>query len=578
MSEKKRSIGNNIIFRLAVLGVFLFVGTGLAAGIGMYQQNLKIYREAAASYVNILTYEVDRVNISEIIQHEQELHEIGSKLKAYYEDYETNEEDYRKLKEETGKELSDLYGEWGEIDTFIVGFGNLCTDIRYAYVAIPKEDEMVYIWDSDLEGLTMTTPFNHFPYIGKEKEHFMAAMRGEVMEDFFTDYSDGELFGTALSPIWDENDQICAVVAVDISVSSIRQALLKLLVNIALAILMIMLVSMTVYHYVAQKKIVNPIVKLTRAADNLVNNLQREDSEPFTVDVHTGDEIDVLARSFESMDLKLLDYIRENAAITAEKERIGTELDLAKRIQADMLPQIFPPFPERHEIDLYASMVPARDVGGDFYDFFMLDENRLALVIADVSGKGIPAALFMMMSKNMVQNFAQTLDSPAAVLRRVNNRICRNTQTQMFVTIWLGVLDLKTGLLTAANAGHEYPVFMEPGGDYRIVKDKHGLVAGGVEGYPYTEYQMQLAPGTRLFLYTDGLPEATDTGEKMFGTERMLKALNEVKDGTPKDVLDHVTECVTAFVGDAPQFDDTTMLCLDYYGKETPPAPAGVEV
>ena len=567
MSDKKKSISKKILFRLAVLGFFLFLGTGLAGGIQLYKQNLKIYKDAAESYVNILYYQIGMVNINEILEHEQEIRKLSDELEAFYKDKEAKEDEYWKIVNRYSKETFDVYQAWSEVDSFTVGFGNICKDIRYAYVAIPTEDEMIYIWDSDLEGVEMTIPFNHLPYAGKEKEHFMAIMGGGKTEDFFTDYVDGEYFGTALCPIWDINDKICAVAAIDISISSIRHAFWRLLINIGLAISLIMLVSITIYHHVVRKQIVDPIVTLTRSADNLVNNLQQEDSEPFAVDVHTGDEIDVLARSFESMDARLHDYIRENASITAEKERIATELTLAQRIQMDMLPRIFPPFPGRKEIDLYASMKPARDVGGDFYDFFMVDENRLAIVMADVSGKGIPAALFMMMSKIMVQNFALTVAGPAEVLEKMNNQICLNTETEMFVTIWLGVLDLKTGLLTAANAGHEYPVVMEPGEDFKVIKDRHGLVAGGMENYAYTEYQIQLEPGSRLFLYTDGLPEATDAEERMFGMDRTLEALNEVKGGKPKDVLDHVSEAVDAFVGDAPQFDDTTMLCLDYYGN-----------
>ena len=354
--------------------------------------------------------------------------------------------------------------------------------------------------------------------------------------------------------------------AVDISISMITSMCFKLLCNIGIAIFLIILISITIYHYVVRKQIIAPIVTLTDAADGLVRNLREEGCKPFSVNVHTGDEIDVLARSFEQMDEKLLEYIRENAAITAEKERIGTELALASRIQEDMLPSTFPPFPDRSEIDLYATMKPAKDVGGDFYDFFKISENVVGLVMADVSGKGIPAALFMMMSKIMVQNFALTLGGPGEVLQKVNDQICTNQVEEMFVTVWLGFLDLRTGLLTAANAGHEYPILMAPGGEFELLKDRHGLVVGGMEGYPYQEYQLKLEAGSRLFLYTDGLPEATDTENRMFGIERTLKSLNEVKNGTPREVLDHVTKSVADFVGNAPQFDDTTMLCLDYRG------------
>ena len=564
--SKKQSLSRKNILRLAVLGVILFLGTGIAGGVQMYRQSLNVYRESSNSYCNMLYYQIGLHDINEILSHEKDICEIQDAMIKFLEDKYGTGKSYKEICDEFGEERMHVYEEWGDIDSFVVGFGNICRDILYAYVVIPTEEDLIYVWDSELGEGGMTNPFEHIAYTAKEKEHIMAAMRGDVTEDFFTEIVDGELLGTSLVPIWDYDGKIRAVAAIDISISSIQSAFLKLLFNIGIVVLLIMIISITIYHHIVQKQIIDPIVTLTEEADGLVNNLQKEESGPLHIDVHTGDEIDVLARSFEAMDAKLLDYIRENAAITAEKERIGTELALATRIQKGMLPSIFPAFPERKEFDLYASMSPAKEVGGDFYDFFMIDQNHLALVIADVSGKGIPAALFMMMSKIMVQNFALTMDGPAEVLEKVNDQICRNTGEEMFVTVWLGVLDIETGLLTAANAGHEYPFLKTPGGEFELFKDKHGFVIGGMEGFRYKEYQLQLLPGSRLFVYTDGLPEATDNMNRMFGTERTLEALNEVKEAPAAELLRHVSHAAAAFAGSAPQFDDTTMLCLDYFG------------
>ena len=246
----------------------------------------------------------------------------------------------------------------------------------------------------------------------------------------------------------------------------------------------------------------------------------------------------------------------------------GQELALATRIQADMLPNIFPAFPERDEFDVYASMNPAKEVGGDFYDFFLVDDDHLALVMADVSGKGIPAALFMMVSKILVQNYTMTGRSPKQVLEMVNSQICQNNREEMFVTVWLGILDLNTGVLTAANAGHEYPVLKQPDGDFELIKDKHGFVIGGMDGMHYSEYQFTMAPGAKLFLYTDGVAEATNAEQTLFGTDRMLEALRQAQDQTTKDVLESVNGAVATFVDTAPQFDDLTMLCVEYKGKK----------
>ena len=571
MTKKKKSLSRKSIIRLIVLGIVLFAGTGLAGGIQIYHQNLGSFKNTAESYAYMVTYEVSYSDIDAILENEEAICAIdkraGFLAKQETDDNSVNKPVMEKISAEFGKEQVDAYNAWVTIAKFIIGFGNICNNMESAYVVIPTEEELIYLWDSKLSEDNEIIPFEHFPYTGDEKEHIMAVMSGERGMDFFTaTVGDGEKIGTYLTPVFNQNTEVCAVAAVDISISMITSMCFKLLCNIGIAIFLIMLISITIYHYVVRKQIIAPIVTLTDAADGLVRNLREEGCKPFSVNVHTGDEIDVLARSFEQMDEKLLEYIRENAAITAEKERIGTELALASRIQEDMLPSTFPPFPDRSEIDLYATMKPAKDVGGDFYDFFKISENVVGLVMADVSGKGIPAALFMMMSKIMVQNFALTLGGPGEVLQKVNDQICTNQVEEMFVTVWLGFLDLRTGLLTAANAGHEYPILMAPGGEFELLKDRHGLVVGGMEGYPYQEYQLKLEAGSRLFLYTDGLPEATDTENRMFGIERTLKSLNEVKNGTPREVLDHVTKSVADFVGNAPQFDDTTMLCLDYRG------------
>ncbi len=249
-----------------------------------------------------------------------------------------------------------------------------------------------------------------------------------------------------------------------------------------------------------------------------------------------------------------------------ESSRIETELTMASSIQADMLPNIYPAFPERPEFDIYASMDPAKEVGGDFYDFFLVDDDHLCMVMADVSGKGVPAALFMMASKIILASNAMLGKSPAQILTDANASICSNNREEMFVTVWLGILELSTGKVTAANAGHEYPALRHAGGDFELFKDKHGFVIGGMDGVKYKQYELQLSPGDRLFLYTDGVPEATSSEKELFGTERMLNALNGVKDAEPEGVLEGVRRAVDGFVKDAEQFDDMTMLCVQYKG------------
>lgn len=310
-------------------------------------------------------------------------------------------------------------------------------------------------------------------------------------------------------------------------------------------------------------RIVKPVEQMTKR----INEMGASDEVFVMEDLYrTNDEIEVLAESFETLSKRTKDYIAKITHITAENERIGTELALATQIQADMLPNIFPAFPDRPDFDIYATMTPAKEVGGDFYDFFLIDDTHLGMVMADVSGKGVPAALFMMISKILVQNYAMTGRPPAEVLEAVNNQICSNNREEMFVTVWFGVLDTTTGKIVAANAGHEYPTIMMPNGEFELLKDKHGFVIGGMEGIKYKEYEIQLAPGSKLFLYTDGVPEATDANNELFGTDRMLEALNSDINATPEHILENVRSAVDGFVKEAQQFDDLTMLCLEYKG------------
>ena len=286
-------------------------------------------------------------------------------------------------------------------------------------------------------------------------------------------------------------------------------------------------------------------------------------------EIKARNEIGQLKDDVIGLTREIDDYIDRISTITAEKERIGAELSVANRIQTAMLPSIFPPFPGRSEFDIYASMDPAKEVGGDFYDFFLVDEDHLCLVIADVSGKGVPAALFMMACKIILKNYAMMGKSPAQILIDANTAITANNQEDMFVTAWVGILEISTGILTTANAGHEYPAFKKQGGAYELVKDKHGFIVGGIESVQYQEDKIHLEAGSKLFVYTDGLPEATNGQKKLFGTDRMLIELNKVPDAGARDTLEHMTAAVLEYVGDAEQFDDLTMMCLEYNGLTT---------
>ena len=360
------------------------------------------------------------------------------------------------------------------------------------------------------------------------------------------------------SVITEKTDDITAVISENTSdtAQSIQNSIL-LAITIFVAGFIIIVIGVYFISKVFADRVVQPLLFLQKDVQMISKgNLEHR------AKIIQDDEIGELANAFNNMSASLQEYIKNLSSVMAEKERIGAELNVATQIQADMLPSIFPAFPEREEFDIYATMQPAKEVGGDFYDFFLVDEDHLAVVIADVSGKGVPAALFMVIAKTLLKNRAQMGDSPAKVLEVVNNQLCENNKAEMFVTVWFGVMQISTGKIVAANAGHEKPIIRKADGEFEIFKDKHGFVMGAMEGMKYKEYEFEIEKGGCLFVYTDGVPEATSSESELFGMERLVQVLNEEKDAPLPDILKSVKGSIDKFVKDAPQFDDITMLAL----------------
>ena len=431
------------------------------------------------------------------------------------------------------------------------------------YVFVPSGNELVTLWDTNSSGGKALGARQGFD--GEFKDIAMSSYSVDSETNvYINDQVDNKMVVTAFSPVLDKSGKTVAIVASEFKGENI---IIKI-VDFNLATLAIVLVSsiipIIIYYRKTKKGVLVPINRLNSAAKEMVDDLESE--KLGSPDIHTGDEIEELSDSFEQMNVELRDYIRQLRLATAEKERIGAELNMAKDIQAAQLPSDFPAFPDRKDFDIDASMTPAKEVGGDFYDFFLVDDDHLCMVMADVSGKGVPAALFMMASKIILANYAKMGKTPSEILSAANSSICSRNREDMFVTAWLGILEISTGKLTAANAGHEYPVLMQPDGKFELYKDKHGFVIGGMAGLKYKEYTIDMKPGSKLFLYTDGVPEATDAEKQLFGNERMVAALNEKPNGSPQEILKTVRSSVDAFVKDAEQFDDLTMLCLEYKG------------
>ena len=411
---------------------------------------------------------------------------------------------------------------------------------------------------ASVEG-TVRTDENHIenegflPVIHRDKDGWFLATRLPLNPTF-----DGDIVG---------------FVEIDTDMDRIIEGQHEFLINSAVYVLSLTLLAILLTVYLNHRIIIRPLQDLARSESDFGRGEHAwTEEEVLRVPERTNDEIDDLYHETRKMQLRIIGYTENLTRITAERERVAAELQTAESIQRSMLPDDFPAFPDRSEFDLYASMTPAKEVGGDYYDFFLIDEDHLALVIADVSDKGIPAALFMMSTMILIRSRTRRGGTPAEILGDVNREICSSNRTKMFVTVWLGILDLKTGQMLCANAGHEYPFIRTPGGPFTMLRDKHGLVIGGLEKSKYTDYEITLEPGGALFVYTDGVPEAADPDGKFYGMERLGEALSRApKD--PEGVLKTVKDDVDAFVNGAKQFDDLTMLSVTYNGPASGPAP-----
>lgn len=440
------------------------------------------------------------------------------------------------------------------------------TNVTYLYIAYLHAESMSAIYLVDVDDSDSACPTGTWDIIYPQNYEYMQTASQEMPTYITT--SDFGTLSTAAVPIVTADGTIAAHAMVDVSMDDIIHDRVQFMYLLITMVLLFTSIAIVVGNHWIGLILVKPINSLADATreyvDQQEHGMTQDCSALAMLDIHTGDEIEHLATSIQQMESDINNYILTLTVFTAERERIGAELTVATNIQASMLPTHFPAFPERPEFDLYATMTPAKEVGGDFYDFFLVDDDHLAMVIADVSGKGVPAALFMVIAKTLLKNALQSGRSPSDALEHVNNQLCENNDEGMIVTTWAGVLEIKSGLLTCANAGHEPPALQRAGEDFQLVIEKHGFVLAGLEDMKYKNYEIQLEPEDVLFLYTDGVGEATTLENDMFGHDRMLVALKESNSNDPMKILDNVSEEIDKFVGEAPQFDDITMLGFRY--------------
>ncbi|MBO6214685.1 MAG: SpoIIE family protein phosphatase, partial [Lachnospiraceae bacterium] len=437
--KKRTTISRRLLCMMMVMGVLLIAGSAIAIIIGNGVEVDNVYEQTAFGYTRAAVDLID-----------------GDKVKKYL---------------ETG-EVDDYYLE---IERYLYSMQKETDIVRY-YVFVPHEEDKLFVWDSNWSKERGEYPLGYLDdYMPGEDIAAQQAFRHDPTERIMGSINeDVGNFWVACSPVFDSEGNPVAVAAVNLSYDSTNQLSLYYIRNVAIAIAIMVAFFFTIQYLNVKLGIINPIKSLTEATSELVERIEK--GERFSIDIHTNDEIEQLVDAFCDMDDGLRRYIRENARIMSEKERISTELDMAARIQSSSLPSVFPPFPDRKEIDIYATMEPAKEIGGDFYDFFFVDEDHLALVVADVSGKGIPAALFMMVSKMVIQTGAQSNSSPKEVLIETNRVLSRDNKADMFVTVWMGVLELSTGRLKYADAGHERLAVLHDG-EWRLMEKTYSGIA-----------------------------------------------------------------------------------------------------
>ena len=459
-------------------------------------------------------------------------------------------------------------------------------DIEFIYIVKPLNTNEVDNMMDVMAGITREEAASDFDfysvklgsltgdgYTGEVAGKYLASMDAHETT-YFANKTEFGYDYTGIIPIRNSSGKAIAALACDVSMNNVRKIIDFYLLIMLLAGMILGAVTITIAYKWLHNRVIDPLKRLESSSASFVaSNKTAVTPDELKFDdpgIHTNDEMESLSNSLMDMFNNMKNYMSDLVTVTKEKERIGSELTVATKIQADMLPKIFPAFPGRNEFDLYASMDPAKEVGGDFYDFFMLDDHRIGLVIADVSGKGVPAALFMVISKTLLKNRALMGGTPSEIVGYVNEQLNEGNEADMFVTIWYAEFDLFTGKGIAVNAGHEHPaIYRAETGRYDLDVYRHSPICGTMPGMNFREHEFELKPGDRMFVYTDGLPEATNSQKELFGTDRMLKVLNNNIDATVHELLFEVTNAVDEFVGEADQFDDLTMLAFYYKGPQT---------
>jgi len=450
-------------------------------------------------------------------------------------------------------------------------------DLRYLYVeSWDDSGQRFIIYDATEPGDGVTDSAYNRDLLGHkmiEEEYANQVMTNRDSIDEYRKVNTS--YGNTICsycPLKDENGKNIALVGADMDIQKVMSRINRIVFLITIIIQIFIILFTVLSIYAINFYFSRPLKKIAKIVSNFVNKKHDKiNIEPIEFkNIKESDDIGIVASAFNKMMLDVKEYAKHIKDITAEKEQVTAELNVATQIQKSLIPHIFPAFPELEEMDIYAIMQPAQKVGGDFYDFFLLDSEHLAFVIADVSGKGVPAALFMVIAKTLLKNESNSIKDPKKILENVNRQMCQDNNSGMFVTMFFGILDLKTGEVEYSNAGHTKPIGKMQSKSFKEIDIKKQFVLGGMPNLKFKTDKIWMKKGDILFMYTDGISEAQDKNGICWGKENIISALDSLD--TDKCDLKFISETVCNkvydFMGDMPQSDDITMLIIKYNGNE----------
>ena len=533
----------------AICGVFVFflsVTLGLI-GVYTYKENVEErYEQYAETVIRIADSYIDIEDMTQCI-------ETGEKTENY---------------ERTQAQLNNVKSH---------------SDVEYLYVIQPlnrsETDNTMYIWNAvtqdereTYQEINSLGDLSGEGFTGRMAEEFMTAMDGGDEVTFYANNTAD--FGhmlTGMYPLRGIDGKSIALVCADISMNQIYQDIYRYILFVLCGTFLVGTVFLFVLLRLVSKSVVSPVIRMSRSTEDFVQQSNSE-SDPSRLVFHdpmvsTGDEIQLLSENLNEMTARLVVYMSNLQEAAADRERISAELNVAADIKSSMLPNVFPAFPERTEFDIYASLQTANEMSGDFYDFFLIDQNRLAVVIGDVNGMGVPAALLIVITQTLIKNFAKLGFEPEKVFTEANNQLSESNEG-MTATAFLGIMDLTNGTFSYVNAGHVTPLLKHAGGEFEPLPAKDCFVLGSMAGVPYWQQSVQLVQGDMLFLYTKGLIEAENREKMQYSLEHMHMRLNRVigEAYELQEILDVMTQDVENFLDEEPAKQDITMLLMRYFG------------